>query len=144
MLGDPFGTGTGHMTTLAPVGAQPRTSVSDALPGVIAGGVVGAGVAAATMKGLKFPIPVALIAGAVIGGPIAGVSLLNNTGEPGKLWQSALVGAGPLAVVGGALGAFGTAFDGGSLGVGIAAGAISFGLVGAGIGALAHAATKPD
>lgn len=115
-----------------------------ALVGTAVGAAVGTTVAVAGMKRLSFPLPVALIAGAVIGGPIAGVSILNNTGKPSSLWQSALVGAGPLAVVGGALGAFGAGWDGGKVGVGVATGAVMFGLAGAGIGAVTHWLTKPD
>ncbi len=115
------------------------------LPGVLVGGAVATGVAAATMKGLSFPVPVAAVAGLAIGGPIAAVSLLNNTGEPNKLWQSLAVGAAPLAVIGGALGAFGGAWSPGKGAVagGAVAGALMFGAAGALIGGVTHAVTKP-
>jgi hypothetical protein len=129
------------------IGAQravDQGSQTKAIAGVAAGTAIGAGVAIAGAKAASFPLPVALVAGGVIGGPIAAVSLLNNVGEPSKAWQSALVGAAPLAVVGGALGAFGAGWDGGKIGAGIATGAVMFGLAGAGIGALTHWLTKPD
>ena len=138
---------TGTNMSVGAIGAQ-RTvdqgSTTKALVGTAVGAAVGTTIAIAGATRLSFPLPVALAAGAVIGGPIAGVSILNNTGKPSELWQSALVGAGPLAVVGGALGAFGAGWDGGKVGVGIATGAVMFGLAGAGVGALTHWLTKPD
>ena len=123
--------------------------------GIVGAGIgtaVGVGVAAATMKSLSFPRPVGIVAGAVIGGPIAAVSLMNNHGEPNKAWQSMAIGAAPLAVIGGALGAFGAAWDG-SMGssysklgavAAIATGAITFGLAGGAIGGITHWASTPS
>lgn len=110
---------------------------------MITGGVIAAGVAAVGMKAAAFPLPVALIAGAAIGGPIAAISYLNNDGKPNKLWQSAALGAAPMAVIGGTLGLVASAVSGGKIHGSVLTGAAMFGAVGAGIGSIAHVATKP-
>ncbi len=75
------------------------------------------------------------------------VSLMNSDGKPNKAWQSALVGAGPFAAIGGLLGGIGANMTGqatlGKFAGGALAGAVMIGAVGAGLGALTHAFTKP-
>jgi len=143
--------------SVASIAAKPAVVVpkgsgetkGSALPGVMTGAVVTAGLTTLGMAKGSLPLPIALALGGVVGGPIMGVSLMNNDGKPNKLWQSALVGAGPAAVIGGALGWLGAGLSGMgpkpiSMAAGIITGALVLGGVGAGIGALTHAATKPD
>ena len=112
------------------------------LPGMAAGAIIGTGVAVATARKLMFPAPVAITAGALVGGPIAAISYMNNHGGSNSLLQSTLVGAAPFALAGTALGLFGSGWGAGR-GV-IATGAVMGTIVGGALGAVTHALTKPD
>lgn len=128
---------------------QPKadSSLKAALPGVITGSVITAGTAVAMRAGLQIPIPLGLALGAVVGGPIIGVSLMNAKGKPNEMWQSLLVGAAPTAVAGGALGLFAAGLSGmGGMPIGPVAGMITGAVMLGGAGAIAaaitHAATN--
>lgn len=132
-------------TVVVPKGVDEKSK--SALPGVIAGVAVTGGITALGMTRGALPLPLALTLGAAVGGPIIGISLMNSDGKPNKAWQSALVGAAPFAVAGGGLGAMSSMMANKSselkmIGGGIA-GAIMIGAVGAGLGAVTHALTKP-
>jgi hypothetical protein len=118
---------------------NPRES---ALPGIAGGLAIGGGIAAATARSLSFPAPVALGAGALVGVPMATIAIMNHRGDANTLLQSAAVGAAPLAMAGGLLGAFGAAFGGGN--AMIASGVLFGGIAGAALGAITHAATRPS